>query len=392
MFRSFSLKMGLFLCLTPYLAAAEIVDLLEVPLSDGTKHTYSVDLKEKCSFEGVDKIITPAFNEAKKDNIVSDTLNNIQKAANLEIEDQKIESNLISFHLQGSKNVSFEFSFVGCKLFKEIVFNKKRYAMDTLEVVYEDALGSPVVQKIIVKDEGKNEVETLYPAQLKGQIAAYEFIAGPVVNIRTNVRLNNQKTFERTHPVVKPIPGFLFRYGPLFVNRDGFGTLVFHKYDVTLLALGVIEGEPYQMGGIDERKEGIFIGGALNYEFIQLTYFKDFVKNKGYNVKLNLAPSFHRNIKWKFTPQAYAQYWDDQYVDYYFGVSPTESRATGLRTYKGQNTINYGTLFEVNHFVDRWTYIGAIGAKFYGKNVHSSPTVVKKNETRIILGVLYKIL
>ena len=379
----------------PAISKADYLNLLTIPMSDETTHTYSVDLKKQCSFEGVTEVVMPPIEKTGKENVIKDTLNTVQKEINLEIEDQKIASDKITFSLKGSKNISFEFTFdkaANCKLVKQIVINEdKRYKMNSMDIEYDHALSSPVMKKVIIKDENGKEVETLFPGQLQGQMGSYEFIFGPIFNIHTNIRLNNQKTFERTHPVVKPMPGFLFRYGPLFLNREGLGSLVYNNGEFTVLVMALLKGEAYEAGGMNDRKEGIFVGATLKYSFVQLIYFNDFFKDKGYNIKLNVAPSFHENLKWKFSPQAYVQYWDDKYADYYFGVTPEETARTGLRSYKAHHTLNYGTVFEINHFVDRFTYIAALGAKLYGDEIHSSPTVVKKNEARIILGVLYKL-
>ncbi len=384
------MKIALILFLLSSNTFAASLNLLELPLSDKTTEVYSVDLKDSCSFNGVNEIILPKL-EQPKENLIIDTLDNVQKKINWSIGEQTITKDKISFNLKGAENVLFEFSFSNCKLKREVTFNNKKHVMDSIDIEYDNTLSPPVVKNFILRDVGKNEIEKFSPIQLDGQISSHELVLGPVVNIHTNIRLNNQKRFDRTHPVVKPVPGFMFRYGPLFLNREGAGTLAFNKGDFTVLLMGVLKGESYEAGGMRDRKEGIFLGSTLKYNLVELIYFNDFFKDRGYNFKLNFAPSFHYLTKWKFSPQAYVQYWDNKYVDYYFGVSPGETQATGLKTYNGKHTFNYGTLFEVNHYVDKWTFLGIVGAKFYGKEVYTSPTVVKKNELRLVLGVLYKV-
>ena len=380
----------LLLSLSPILEAKVIV-LLSVPLNDGGKHYFAVDLVEKCNFKGVNEILSPDIIEEDGGNVVVDKLNQVQKKIALEIEEQTITPELITFILKGSQNVKFEYSFQDCKLQKVINFNEKKYVMDTLDIDYDNALGSPVVQKINIMNADKKIIETLYPSQLQKQIASYEFIFGPVVNAYTNIRYTNQKTFLKNHPVIKPIPGFLFRYGPLFLNRDGLGSLLYTSGDFTALLIGVLKGEALIAPGLSERKQSLFLGGIFKYSFLEFTIYNDFFKDKGYNAKLNFTKSFHHFLKWKTTPSAYVQYFDDKYVDYYFGVTKPESITSGLRAYEGKHTLNYGINFEVNYMIDRWTVIANIGEKWYGSSVHSSPTVVKKNETRGVLGILYKL-
>ena len=225
---------------------------------------------------------------------------------------------------------------------------------------------------------------------MRGQVSIYEFSIGPALNIHSNIRYKNKNSFERTDPVIQPIPAFFFRYGPFFVNKNGVGSLLFHKGNLSVLGMGLLEGEPYKSPGLQEREQGVFAGSIVKYNMLEFTYYKDFVQDKGYNLKLNIAPEFYHKLSWKFTPQAFIQYWDNKYVDYYFGVKPEES-VSGLRPYSTTHTLNYGGMFEVMHFVKRWTFVTSAGVKIYGKEVHQSPTVVKPSELRFIVSALYKV-
>ena len=60
---------------------------------------------KKCSFSGVEKIITSAINESRKENIIQDTLTNLQRKINFEIEEQMIGDDRISFALSGAKEI-----------------------------------------------------------------------------------------------------------------------------------------------------------------------------------------------------------------------------------------------------------------------------------------------
>lgn len=391
--------MGLILFFsTPYyFAQAEVIKLLSVPLGDETFFDYSVDIKKECTFEGVDSIMIPSYELAEKSNILLTKISFFQKKLNLEIDESEITNNRITFSLKGATNLSFEFiykksnSTPSCNLVKVIHLNDKKYNMDHIDIDYNNFLGSPVIQKLIIKDENHQDSDVyLYPWQLRGQISAYELNIGPALNIHTNIRLNNLNTFEKSDPVVEPVPAFFFRYGPIFLNKNGMGSLLFHSHEFSILGMGLLEGEPYKTPGLLERKQGIFAGTILKYDYVELTYYNNFFKNKGFNLKLNVAPEFYYKLSWKFTPQVFAQYWDNKYVDYYFGVSPEET-VSGLKAYKGTHTMNYGTMFEVVHFVNKWTFLTSAGAKFYGKEVYSSPTVVKKTELRFIASILYKV-
>jgi hypothetical protein len=378
-------------------AQAKTLKLLSIPLNDGTSFTYTVDVVKECSFKGVTDVEVPSFEQVKKLNIILTKINFLQKKLNLDIDEQEISPEKITFSLTGSTNIFFEFFFKKikksskCELVKVIHVNDKKYDMDHIDVDYTDTLGTPVLKNITIVDKDKSDTDVLlYPWQLRGQISTYELNIGPALNIHGNIRVNNKNLFERTDPAIQPIPAFFFRYGPAFINKNGIGSLLFHKGNLSILGMGLLEGEPYSAPGLQEREQGAFFGSIIKYRSLEFTYYRDFINAKGMNFKVNLAPEFYFRISWKFSPQFYVQYWNDKYVDYYFGVKADEA-VSGFPIYKGTNTINYGTVFEVQHYVERWTFVGDIGAKFYGDEVTNSPTVSKKTEFKLILSALYKV-
>jgi hypothetical protein len=258
-----------------------------------------------------------------------------------------------------------------------------------IKIEYSNVLVTPVIKKITITNNDNYADLFLYPWALKGQISTYELSLGPTFNIHSNIRKSNLNRFEKSDPIIEPIPAFLFRYGTIFLNKDGLGSLLFHKNTFNLLGFGILEGEPYSTTGLHERKKGFFLGGIAKYHMAELIFYKDFFKNKGASMKLNLAPEYFPKLDWKIIPQMYVQYWDRDYVDYYFGVRPDEVTSE-RKAFIGKFTFNYGTMIEAMHFVDKWTFVLDVGIKFYGTEVYTSPTVVRSNELRFITGILYK--
>lgn len=388
---------ALFIFFPPF-AFAEDVTLFSIPLGDGSHFDYKVDVKNKCTFEGVTEITYPSFEQSKKINFFLDKLSFFQKKLNLEIDKKEITPERITFSVKGARNIYYEFFYkkedensLDCKLVRVLHFNNKSYNMEKIVVDYTTILKSPVVKKVTIKnDQDENHDLNLYPWQLRGQMSAYELNVGPAINIHTNIRLNNLDKYQKTNPTVEPIPAFFFRYGPFFINKNGLGSLLYNSGDFSVLGMGLIEGEPYRALGLYAREEGVFIGSIIKYNFAELTYYNDFLKNKGYTLKLNLAPEFIYRLSWKFTPQLYLQYWNKSYVDYYFGIKPEEATSQ-WKPYQGHSTFNYGGMMEINHFVERWTFAISTGVKIYGKEVYASPTVTRQKELRFIATVMYKV-
>lgn len=379
------------LILSPIITHAEIIKLLELPLDNGLNYTYSVDQIKPCSFIGVNKIITSELRLGKKSNGIIEQINLIQRKLNLELESTEFHADRILISLKSAKNlvIEFEVNKKDCSIIKKAHINNKVSLLDEIEIEYGRTLYSPVIKKLTLVGEGNYLNLFLYPWALQGQISTYELSAGLALNFHSNIRVNNLNSFERNNPAIVPIPAFFFRYTTIFLNKNGLGSLIYHADDFSLLAMGLLEGEPYQASGLLERKKGFFLGSLLKFNFLEFIYYNDFFTKKGYNLKLNLSPEFYVRMDWKITPQLYLQYWDKKYVNYYFGVQAGET-ASGMKAYQSGHTYNYGAMFEVMHFVANWTYIVDLGVKNYGPEVYSSPTVNKKSEFQLITSVLYK--
>ena len=232
----------------------------------------------------------------------------------------------------------------------------------------------------IIGDDNYQNV-LLYSWALHGQISTYEFSAGLALNLHSNIRINNLNRFQKNDPVLEPIPAIFFRYGPVFFSKDGLGSLLYHSGDFSLIAMGILEGEPYQTTSLKERIQGVFLGSILKYNFFEFIYYNDFFNDKGYNLKLKINPEIYSSMDWKLSPQIFVQYWNSDYLDYYFVVN---------KVYLGHQAINYGAVMEGIHYVANWSYIIDIGFKNFGKEVYSSPTVSKKTELQLTTALLYK--
>lgn len=206
-----------------------------------------------------------------------------------------------------------------------------------------------------------------------------------------NIRPNNQKTFLKNDPIYEPIPTFQIRVGPFFVNKDGGGVALLYFKELKLLGLVLYEGEPYRTHGMEERKKSFHLGGGIRLFDIEALYYQDVQsRSRGKVFKIYYAPEFKFN-NYTFSPRPYAQFWDRKYVDYFFGVRDSEvDLAIGRSAYSGERTTNYGFMLRQVWDVQRIKYILSTGYKFYGSRVFNSPTAVKKEEQRILLGIMYK--
>lgn len=358
--------------------------MLVLPLSDGTSFIYSVDLQKPCSFYGIHEVNTTKLKLGNRNNWFIESVNLLQNRINFKIVDLKLNPDLIEFSLSGATNLEFKFIMnqKKCKLEKILIFNDKVYSLDEIYIEYSTSFFSPVINKIIIKNNGIDTNLLLYPWALQGMISTYELNAGIAVKTYSNIRKSPLVINPNSNIKVDILPALIFRYGPMFLSKDGIGSLLFNSGEFSLIGMGIIEGEPYEAHGFDERTKGFYLGTIVKFNLLELIYYNDFFEDKGHNFKVNLAPEFYFNTDLKFKPQIFVQYWDPKYVDYYFGLGPK----------KLNRAVNYGAVFEIMHFKGRWTYLLNLGLKMYGREVYTSPSVVRNNEIQVVTSLLYKFL
>jgi hypothetical protein len=339
---------------------------------------------------GIHEILSNELKIGHKQNEFIEKINLLQRKINLKVTNPQFYSDKILFSLSSASNIIFEFTIVECEVKKNILLNGKVIPFNEVDIEYSNTLNSPVIKSVSIISEDDFLSIYLYPWALHGQLATYELSAGLAFKLHSNIRLKNLNNFQKSDPSLEPIPAFFFRYGPLFLSKDGLGSLVFNKGDLSVVAMGIIEGEPYETYGLDRRSQGFFLGSILKYNLFELIYYNDFFKDKGYNLKINLVPVIYSSMDWKLSPQVFAQYWNSDYVNYYFGVKPNESVRSSMNSYRTHHAINYGALMEGIHYVANWSFVLDLGIKNFSKVVYLSPTVVKKSEIQFITAVVYK--
>lgn len=151
------------------------------------------------------------------------------------------------------------------------------------------------------------------------------------------------------------------------------------------------DDSPY-LRGMDERKGGLWVGGAaiwrngvVNASAEALTATGD---AEGKRFKLELNRTFKSGAL-TVTPRVAANWFDSKYVDYYYGVKAAEARADRAR-YVGESATNveagvrfgYALTPRHNVFVD-------VSATRLGGAIKDSPLVEKSSESGVKFGYLY---
>jgi len=146
--------------------------------------------------------------------------------------------------------------------------------------------------------------------------------------------------------------------------------------------------------GMKDRKFSLWAGGAVvwNTDFANITgeVLTDAGgKSKGTSAKLQMDRRFAAG-SFGFTPRLAAQWVDDKYVDYYFGVEQSEV-LVDRPFYEGKATTNaeVGLTLDYNPAEHHTVFLDA-GLTHYGSTVEDSPLVDKPCQTTLGLGYSYR--
>lgn len=146
------------------------------------------------------------------------------------------------------------------------------------------------------------------------------------------------------------------------------------------------------LAGMAERKGGLLVGGAaiwrgsvINASAEALSATGD-AEGKRFKVELN------RNFKsgaFTITPRVSANWYDDKYVDYYYGVRVSEARA-GRAQYTGKSATNAELGLRVGYAVSqRHNVFVDFSATSLGGAIKDSPLVDRSSEAGVRFGYLY---
>lgn len=148
------------------------------------------------------------------------------------------------------------------------------------------------------------------------------------------------------------------------------------------------------LAGMEDRKASLWAGAAVIWktDFAKFTgeVLTDTMgKSKGTRARLQVDRRFAAG-KFGFAPRLSAEWVDDKYVDYYYGVRRLEMTSTRV-FYEGKSTthILVGVRADYTPAKHHTLYLDLAASRF-GRTVKDSPLVDKPNQTSIGLGYVYR--
>lgn len=146
--------------------------------------------------------------------------------------------------------------------------------------------------------------------------------------------------------------------------------------------------------GMDRRKESLWVGGAAIWDTgmgdLSLKLQGDTLgHSKGFMASLDYEKRFDFGAM-TITPRLGLRHVDRKYVDYYFGVKPTEA-IVGRSAYQGRSTLQtegglrftYASSRNESLFLD-------VSGRLLGRAVEDSPLVERSYQASLFAGWMYR--
>lgn len=148
------------------------------------------------------------------------------------------------------------------------------------------------------------------------------------------------------------------------------------------------------LAGMDERKDGIWLGGAAVWRNDIANLSAELLgdasgNSKGSKFRLAVDRRFQAG-GFDITPRLAATRLDDKYVSYYYGVNAAEVRA-GRPFYQGGSAVNLEAGVRVGYAIaPRQSLFLDLSTVKLGSSIKDSPLVDRSSQTRVFAGYLYR--
>lgn len=145
------------------------------------------------------------------------------------------------------------------------------------------------------------------------------------------------------------------------------------------------------LNGMQNRHGAFWYGPSLSWHTTFGTLSGDFLEggNKGQQAEIGFSKKFEYG-RFTFTPHAGVEWHSSKYVDYYYGVQPSEALA-GRPAYSGKSTWNesIGTRIDYRLTTHQAVMLD-VGISHLGTGITNSPLVGKRYVPQVMIGYLYR--
>lgn len=148
------------------------------------------------------------------------------------------------------------------------------------------------------------------------------------------------------------------------------------------------------LAGMDERKDGIWLGGAVVWRNDIANLSAELLgdasgNSKGNKFRLMVDRRFQAG-SFDITPRLAATRLDEKYVSYYYGVNAAEVRA-GRPFYQGGSAVNLEAGLRVGYaLAPRQSLFLDLSTTKLGSSIKDSPLVDRSSQSGVRVGYLYR--
>ena len=147
------------------------------------------------------------------------------------------------------------------------------------------------------------------------------------------------------------------------------------------------------LAGMTERKGGLWAGAKAEWENeivnVSAVWTAASGNSKGRKFSLGLEKEWHFGEHTMLTPYVTANWLDNKYVDYYYGVRAAEATA-GRTAHVGKGGLNVDIGLRAIHQFDRHhSMLLDVGMTRLAKQIKDSPLVNRSSTSKVILGYVY---
>lgn len=171
-------------------------------------------------------------------------------------------------------------------------------------------------------------------------------------------------------------------------NRLNFSIIA--KYEFT----GYEQDDADILNGMEDRDGGVWTGFKTEWQNrfadISAEYLTEVAgDSEGSMFNFGIERTWHFEERFVFTPRVVVSWYDDKYVDYYYGVRENEVNISRAY-YKGESGVNVevgargGYMFKQKHFMFLDVSVTSLAS-----DIEDSPLIDSSTENRIMLGYIY---
>ena len=200
--------------------------------------------------------------------------------------------------------------------------------------------------------------------------------------IKTNNRVENETKYFSDDPIVLVIPYIQIKYGSLFLTGESLKWNFFNNLYGQLDIRVDYKGHSYKSRGLNERSKTFYAGVAGRILFLKFDYVKSITdKNEASLYCLAATFPLYYNSTSSLMVQLETEWYDQEYTDYYFGISQEEALSSSFQSYKGYTSHNYHIqLSGSNDLTKYFSMHGSLSWRYYDDMIYKSPTVKDRNE------------